>query len=186
MEFSTVIPASSALYGLGERSSSTGVELRRDGIPLALWNHDSPAAAPDQNVYGSHPILMEVREGEDPVLGNLCLCCIFCSTSCTGSSWCLCAAVWSGRPNSGVVGCRKTFPPLHWLLPFRTRSLPCSAVACRVRTRLWTANSLWGGGGGGCCADSTARCCPTGTARRRLLTETRVARRSGCDSRVCA
>ncbi|KAK9822226.1 hypothetical protein WJX81_001471 [Elliptochloris bilobata] len=62
LEFSTVIPKSSALYGLGERTSSTGIELRRDGIPLALWNRDSPAGAPDQNVYGSHPILMEVRE----------------------------------------------------------------------------------------------------------------------------
>ena len=40
-----------------------GLPLRRDGIPLALWNRDHQAALPDQNVYGSHPILIDVREG---------------------------------------------------------------------------------------------------------------------------
>lgn len=63
MEISTSVPETAALYGLGERTSSTGIELRRDGIPLALWNRDHQAALPDQNVYGSHPILMDVREG---------------------------------------------------------------------------------------------------------------------------
>lgn len=43
--------------------SNTGLPLRRDGIPLALWNRDHQAALPDQNVYGSHPILIDVREG---------------------------------------------------------------------------------------------------------------------------
>ncbi|EIE19743.1 hypothetical protein COCSUDRAFT_31111 [Coccomyxa subellipsoidea C-169] len=62
MEISTTVPETAALYGLGERTSSTGLELRRDGIPLALWNRDHQAALPDQNVYGSHPILMDVRE----------------------------------------------------------------------------------------------------------------------------
>ena len=57
------MPESAALYGLGERTSTTGVQLRRDGIPLALWNRDHQAALPDQNVYGSHPVLMDVREG---------------------------------------------------------------------------------------------------------------------------
>ncbi len=74
LEFSTTVPASSALYGLGERTSSTGIELRRDGIPLALWNRDSPAAAPDQNVYGSHPILLEIREGAPPAPGYTLSC----------------------------------------------------------------------------------------------------------------
>lgn len=58
------MPADAALYGLGERTSSTGLELQRDGIPLALWNRDHQAALPDQNTYGSHPILMDVRSGE--------------------------------------------------------------------------------------------------------------------------
>ena len=88
LEFSTTVPASSALYGLGERTSSTGIELRRDGIPLALWNRDSPAAAPDQNVYGSHPILLEIREGAPPAPGQTLAC------SCSWPRPC-------GRPQRG-------------------------------------------------------------------------------------
>jgi hypothetical protein len=66
IEISTSVPDTAALYGLGERTSSTGLELRRDGIPLALWNRDHQAAVPDQNVYGSHPILLDVRQGKRP------------------------------------------------------------------------------------------------------------------------
>ena len=64
IEITTSANNASSLYGLGERTSSTGLRLRRDGIPLALWNRDSEASKPDQNVYGSHPILMEVRTGD--------------------------------------------------------------------------------------------------------------------------
>ena len=63
IEMSTAVAEDAALYGLGERTSSTGLELQRNGIPLALWNRDHQAALPDQNVYGSHPILMDVRAG---------------------------------------------------------------------------------------------------------------------------
>ena len=63
IEISTTVPEEAALFGLGERTSSTGLELQRNGIPLALWNRDHQAALPDQNVYGSHPILMDVRPG---------------------------------------------------------------------------------------------------------------------------
>ena len=65
------MPESASLYGLGERTTTTGIKLRRDGIPLALWNRDHQAALPDQNVYGSHPILMDVREGEPPDVTRL-------------------------------------------------------------------------------------------------------------------
>lgn len=78
LEISTSVPETAALYGLGERTSSTGLILRRDGIPLALWNRDHQAAIPDQNVYGSHPILLDVREGVHAhfsvlILGDVCL-----------------------------------------------------------------------------------------------------------------
>ena len=63
IEMSTTVAEDAALYGLGERTSSTGLELQRNGVPLALWNRDHQAALPDQNVYGSHPILMDVRAG---------------------------------------------------------------------------------------------------------------------------
>ena len=66
LEITTAVPESASLYGLGERTTTTGVRLRRDGVPLALWNRDHQAALPDQNVYGSHPILMDVREGGSP------------------------------------------------------------------------------------------------------------------------
>lgn len=81
MEISTSVPETAALYGLGERTSSTGLELRRDGIPLALWNRDHQAALPDQNVYGSHPILMDVREGNASSLACMSSFCAFCFCS---------------------------------------------------------------------------------------------------------
>ena len=81
MEISTSVPETAALYGLGERTSSTGLELRRDGIPLALWNRDHQAALPDQNVYGSHPILMDVREGNASSLACMSSFCAMCFCS---------------------------------------------------------------------------------------------------------
>lgn len=62
IELTTSIPPSSAIYGLGERTPSTGMQLLRQGIPMALWNRDNPAADPDENVYGSHPNYLEIRE----------------------------------------------------------------------------------------------------------------------------
>ena len=63
LEITSRIPTSSALYGLGERVPSTGMQLQRNGIPLALWNRDNPAADADQNIYSSHPNYIELREG---------------------------------------------------------------------------------------------------------------------------
>ena len=51
------------MFGLEERSSSRRLQLERAGSPLALWNKDTLAANADQNLYGSHPFLMEVRSG---------------------------------------------------------------------------------------------------------------------------
>ena len=41
-----------------------GLELRRDGLPLALWNRDVAAAMPDGNIYGSWPVYIDIRPGE--------------------------------------------------------------------------------------------------------------------------
>jgi len=84
LEISTTVPETAALYGLGERTSSTGLELRRDGIPLALWNRDHQAALPDQNVYGSHPILMDVREGN--AFQHACISVFSCAQDIWGLS----------------------------------------------------------------------------------------------------
>ena len=63
LELSSSLPASSRLYGLGESTSTTGLLLPRDGRPHTLWNHDSPAAYPGVNMYGSWPVLLDVRAG---------------------------------------------------------------------------------------------------------------------------
>lgn len=63
LEISSALPASSRLYGLGESTSTTGLLLPRDGRPHTLWNHDSPAAYPGVNMYGSWPMLLDVRAG---------------------------------------------------------------------------------------------------------------------------
>eukprot|EP00884_Botryococcus_braunii_P020446 jgi/Botrbrau1/7085/Bobra.0165s0107.1 len=61
LEFNIPVGADSTLYGLGETTSSTGLPLRRTGWPYVLWNRDSPASLFDMNIYGSHPVLIEVR-----------------------------------------------------------------------------------------------------------------------------
>lgn len=63
LEVVTSVPASSSLFGAGERSLSTGFRLLRHGVPLALWNFDVGARLPDRNLYGSQPFVMEMREG---------------------------------------------------------------------------------------------------------------------------
>ena len=63
LELSSALPPSSRLYGLGESTSTTGLLLPRDGRPHTLWNHDSPAAYPGVNMYGSWPMLLDVRAG---------------------------------------------------------------------------------------------------------------------------
>lgn len=70
IELTSALPSSSAIYGLGERTPSTGMRLVRNGIPFALWNRDNPAADPDENIYGSHPNYLEIREGTSTITSN--------------------------------------------------------------------------------------------------------------------
>lgn len=41
MELSTTLNARTVLYGLGETAPSTGLPLRRDGVPYTVWAHDT-------------------------------------------------------------------------------------------------------------------------------------------------
>ena len=63
IELTTSLPATSSVYGLGERTASTPtLPLRRDGVPLALWARDSAAADADVNTYASWPAAWVVGE----------------------------------------------------------------------------------------------------------------------------
>ena len=64
IEVTSPIPATSAIFGLGERTPSTGMQLLRQGIPITLWTRDQPAADPDENNYGAHPNYLEIRGGD--------------------------------------------------------------------------------------------------------------------------
>lgn len=45
------------------RAMHAGLFLPRDGHRVVLWNRDAAAANTDTNLYGSHPLLLEVRPG---------------------------------------------------------------------------------------------------------------------------
>eukprot|EP00803_Ostreobium_quekettii_P001737 evm.model.scf_239.2 EVM.evm.TU.scf_239.2 scf_239:64691-80252(-) len=56
------IPESAALYGLGETTRPTGLRLR-PGTMTTMWNRDIPVANANINLYGTHPFLLDIREG---------------------------------------------------------------------------------------------------------------------------
>jgi alpha-glucosidase (family GH31 glycosyl hydrolase) len=64
MEITSTIPQTASLYGVGEHIFSSGLLLRRDGAPMALWTRDNAASEPDQNTYGAWPFVLDVRQGD--------------------------------------------------------------------------------------------------------------------------
>lgn len=66
LELTTTVEQDAELYGLGERTSTAGLRLRRDGRPLALWARDCGSMFPDVNLYSSWPYWLEVRPGAGP------------------------------------------------------------------------------------------------------------------------
>jgi alpha-glucosidase (family GH31 glycosyl hydrolase) len=64
IELSTRVPRDASLYGTGEVSLPTGLQLPRDGTTITLWARDMPSANPYCNLYGSHPFYMQVDKGE--------------------------------------------------------------------------------------------------------------------------
>ena len=63
LEVTTSVASTSRLFGLGERTQSAGAELRRDGVPLALWAADRGSLFADVNLYGSWPFLLQLAPG---------------------------------------------------------------------------------------------------------------------------
>ncbi len=71
LELTTTVEQDAELYGLGERTSTAGLRLRRDGRPLALWARDCGSMFPDVNLYSSWPYWLEVRPGAGPARAHL-------------------------------------------------------------------------------------------------------------------
>jgi len=62
LELATHVPPTSSLYGLGESMQHEGLKLRRDGRLVTLWNMDTSSAIEEVNLYGSHPLYLQINE----------------------------------------------------------------------------------------------------------------------------
>ncbi|KAK9804037.1 hypothetical protein WJX73_006346 [Symbiochloris irregularis] len=60
LQLTTSVPEDAVIYGLGERTSSSGLPLLRN-MSYTMWNRDRPSLFPDENLYGSHPFIMIVQ-----------------------------------------------------------------------------------------------------------------------------
>jgi hypothetical protein len=63
------VPRDANLYGTGEVSLPSGLQLPRDGTIITLWARDMPSANPYANLYGSHPFYMQLSAGAIAVAG---------------------------------------------------------------------------------------------------------------------
>ncbi|KMZ62575.1 alpha-xylosidase, family GH31 [Zostera marina] len=61
LEISTTLPASAALYGLGENTQPGGIRIRPND-PYTLYTNDVSAIKLNTDLYGSHPFYMDVRK----------------------------------------------------------------------------------------------------------------------------
>ncbi|MFS7959663.1 putative glycosidase [Helianthus anomalus] len=66
IEISTTLPKTASLYGLGENSQPHGIKLYPND-PYTLWTTDQSAINLNMDLYGSHPVYMDMRNvGGDP------------------------------------------------------------------------------------------------------------------------
>ena len=81
------------------RFYGAGLKVGRNGRPLAMWNRDC-TDYPDLNLYGSHPFVLEVREGANPKPYSL-----VCSR--TRPCPCVLRSKFLGLPNfeQGICAC---------------------------------------------------------------------------------
>lgn len=62
LEISTKLPESAALYGLGENTQPKGMKLQPNE-PYTLYTTDVAAVTLNTDLYGSHPVYMDLRNG---------------------------------------------------------------------------------------------------------------------------
>ncbi|KAI7738805.1 hypothetical protein M8C21_006252 [Ambrosia artemisiifolia] len=74
LEISTTLPETASLYGLGENTQPHGIKLYPND-PYTLWTTDQSAINLNMDLYGSHPVYMDVRNvgGEGKAHGVLLL-----------------------------------------------------------------------------------------------------------------
>lgn len=60
LEISTRLPKSAALYGLGENTQPGGIRIRPND-PYTLYTTDISAINLNTDLYGSHPVYMDLR-----------------------------------------------------------------------------------------------------------------------------
>ncbi|KAK1416147.1 hypothetical protein QVD17_31935 [Tagetes erecta] len=60
IEISTTLPKTASLYGLGENSQPHGIKLFPND-PYTLWTTDQSAINLNMDLYGSHPVYMDLR-----------------------------------------------------------------------------------------------------------------------------
>nr|GFA94344.1 alpha-xylosidase 1-like [Tanacetum cinerariifolium] len=74
LEISTSLPQDASLYGLGENTQPHGIKLHPND-PYTLWTTDQSAINLNMDLYGSHPVYMDLRNvgGEAKAHGVLLL-----------------------------------------------------------------------------------------------------------------
>ncbi|KAF9626703.1 hypothetical protein IFM89_038798 [Coptis chinensis] len=60
LEISTKLPKDASLYGLGENSQPSGIKIQPND-PYTLYTADVSAININTNLYGSHPVCMDLR-----------------------------------------------------------------------------------------------------------------------------
>ncbi|KAJ3673812.1 hypothetical protein LUZ60_005804 [Juncus effusus] len=60
IEISTRLPETASLYGLGEHTQPDGIKLKPK-VPTTLFTTDKPALNLNTDLYGSHPVYMDLR-----------------------------------------------------------------------------------------------------------------------------
>lgn len=60
LEISTKLPSSAAIYGLGENTQPSGIRLQPND-PYTLYTTDISAINLNVDLYGSHPVYMDLR-----------------------------------------------------------------------------------------------------------------------------